>query len=148
MFAIPLVSYTYVNLVKRVAQGLSIEHGLGEQGPDTLAVEMVESFGMAVGKEVFETVFWVGRFCQAWEPNDWHRVYRKEVKIHLCRSHRAKDGNIRQALIDRFSDGRGKDVAIGKKANPGPLFGVSADSWSALAVAVTYAETIATGVSP
>ncbi|MBV8782506.1 MAG: hypothetical protein JO353_14005, partial [Phycisphaerae bacterium] len=51
---------------------------------------------------------------------------------------RAKDGNIRQALIDRF--GPTKERAIGKKKSPGPLYGMSGDCWSALAVAVTYAD--------
>ena len=37
---------------------------------------------------------------------------RQEVKLHLCNSARAKDANIRQALIDRFG---GKDKAIGRK---------------------------------
>lgn len=30
-------------------------------------------------------------------------------------------------------------TAIGSKAAPGPLYGISRDVWSALAVAVTYA---------
>jgi hypothetical protein len=30
-------------------------------------------------------------------------------------------------------------TAVGRKAAPGPLFGIHADVWSALAIAVTYA---------
>lgn len=102
---------------------------------DHLAIEMVESFGMAVGAEVFETVFWVGRFVEA-AGIPFTRVYRKEVKMHLCHSMRAKDGNIRQAIIDRY----GGESAIGRKKNPGPLYGVSGDVWSALAVALTWSD--------
>lgn len=39
------------------------------------------------------------------------------------------------ALIDRFG---GKDAAIGRKATPGPLYGITKDLWSALAIAITY----------
>lgn len=104
---------------------------------DHLAVEMIASYGMAVGKEVFDTCVWIGRFVQAW--NGPHTlVYRRDVKMHLCGNNAAKDANIRAALIDRF--GPGKDKAIGKKASPGPLYGISADVWSALAVAVTFVD--------
>jgi hypothetical protein len=99
-----------------------------------LVIEKVESFGMAVGAEVFETVFWSGRFAEAASPLPVHRIGRKAVKLHLCGSARAKDANVRQALIDRF----GGPSAIGKKASPGPLYGISGDVWSALAVAVTF----------
>lgn len=111
-----------------------LAHGIG---CDALAIEMVESFGMAVGREVFETVYWIGRFVQAYggdNATDVHRVYRKEVKMHLCGTARAKDPNVRQALLDRFG-GKG---AGGTKKNPGPLYGVSGHGWSALAVAVTF----------
>ena len=102
-----------------------------------LAVEMIASYGMPVGREVFETVLWVGRFVERWKGP--HRlVYRREVKLHLCGSARAKDANVRQALLDKFG---GKDAAIGKKATPGPLYGLAGDGWSALGVAVTAAET-------
>lgn len=107
-----------------------------------IAIEMVASFGMAVGKEVFETVRWIGRFQQASaKPDDVLLIYRHDVKMHLCKSARAKDSNIRQALIDRF--GPGKDQAIGRKSSPGPLYGVSGDAWSALAVAVTARDRLA-----
>ena len=107
---------------------------------DMLVIERVESFGMAVGAEVFETVFWSGRFAEAWAQRAcrWDRLTRRDVKLHLCRTSRAKDANIRQALIDRYG---GKDAAIGRKAMPGPLYGLKADLWAALAVAVTYADT-------
>lgn len=106
-----------------------------------VVVEQIQSFGMAVGAEVFETVWWSGRFDQSAYDIGLARgrVTRKAVKMHLCGSMRAKDGNIRQALIDRYG---GKEKAIGKKAKPGPLYGVSGDCWSALAVAVTYADTM------
>lgn len=111
---------------------------------EQLVIEQVASFGMPVGVDVFETVFWSGRFAQAWHgyvrPNAhvgvFVRLKRHEIKTHLCHNQRAKDANIRQVLIDRF--GPGKEKAIGKKAIPGPLYGISGDEWSALAVAVTY----------
>jgi hypothetical protein len=105
-----------------------------------VAIEKVESFGMAVGAEVFETVWWSGRFAEAAFPLRVERVTRRAVKLHLCGSARAKDTNIRAALLDRY--GPGKEKAIGTKAHPGPLYGVTADVWSALAVAVTAADTL------
>jgi len=100
------------------------------------AIEMIASYGMAVGKEVFETCVWIGVFLRAltmqFVPTD--RVYRKDVKMHLCGSMRAKDGNIRQALIDKIGP-------QGTKKAPGPTYGISKDVWAALAVAVCYAET-------
>jgi hypothetical protein len=109
---------------------------------DHIAIEMVASYGMAVGAEVFETCVWIGRFIECWKwaktlAPDHTLVYRRDVKLHLCGSARAKDANIRQAIIDRYG---GKEKAVGRKAAPGPLYGISGDVWSALAVAITAAE--------
>lgn len=96
-----------------------------------LAIEMIASYGMAVGREVFETVWWIGRLTQAWHnPESVMRIYRQEVKLHLCKSPRAKDANVRQALIDLLG-------APGTKRNPGATYGVKSHAWAALAVAVT-----------
>ena len=101
-----------------------------------LVVEMVASYGMPVGREVFETCVWIGRFVQAWGgPHEL--VYRRDVKLHLCGQARAKDANVRQAVLDRFG---GKEAAVGRKATPGPLYGLKADSWQALALPVTYSD--------
>lgn len=102
--------------------------------PPYVAIEMVASYGMPVGAEVFDTCVWVGRFVEAATSalNVTPRyVYRKDVKINLCNSMKAKDSNIRQALIDRFGD-------VGTKKNPGFFYGFKADIWAAYAVAVTY----------
>lgn len=113
--------------------------GLPEMPADHLAIEMIASYGMAVGREVFETCVWIGRFMQAWrQPEAVEMVYRRDVKLHLCGTAKAKDANIRQALLDRFPrTGGGKTPQIGIKSQPGPLFGVSSHAWAALAVAVT-----------
>lgn len=102
-----------------------------------LAIEMVASYGMAVGKDVFETCVWIGRFVQAY-PGRTHWVYRKDVKMALCGSMRARDSNIRQALTDRYGPGREK--AVGRKKAPGPLYGIRTHLWSALAVGVTWQQ--------
>lgn len=99
-----------------------------------LAVEMIASYGMPVGREIFETCVWIGRFIQAWD-GPYSLVYRKDVKLELCDSPRANDATIRQALIDRVGP-------QGKKATPGPTYGIKADMWAALGVAVTWWDTV------
>ncbi|MFO0253402.1 MAG: hypothetical protein ACK52V_04730 [Betaproteobacteria bacterium] len=101
-------------------------------GVDRIAVEMIASYGMAVGREVFETCVWIGRFIEAWKGQH-ELVYRQRVKLHLCQSPRAKDANIRQALIDRLGP-------QGTKKQPGPTYGVKSHAWAALAVAVTASD--------
>lgn len=98
---------------------------------DDLAIEMIASYGMAVGKEVFETCVWIGRMVESWRsPESVKLVYRKDVKMHLCGTPKAKDANIRQALIDLIGP-------QGTKKEPGPTHGVSSHAWAALGVAVT-----------
>ena len=87
--------------------------------PDVVVIEKIESYGMAVGAEVFDTVWWAGRFAEAASRVPVVMLPRRAVKLALCGDSRAKDANIRQALIDRF----GGSAAIGRKAAPGPLYG-------------------------
>ncbi len=106
------------------------------KGIESLAIEMVASYGMPVGKEVFETCVWIGRFVQEfinYVSLKHSFIYRKDEKINLCGSMKAKDSNIRQALIDRFG-------GVGTKKNKGWFYGFKADIWSAYAVGITYLD--------
>lgn len=109
---------------------------------DGAAIEMIQNLGMgAVGQEIFDTTFWVGRYYEAIlrlgiTPG---LVYRKQEKRHICGSDRAKDANIRTALIDRFAQHDAKN-GKGTKAEPDWFYGFRADIWAAYAVAITYAE--------
>lgn len=109
---------------------------------DRYAVEMVASYGMAVGAEVFETCVWIGRFQQTIEDRTARPVRlvkRHPVKLHHCHSAKAKDSNITQALVDRFAPGE-PNFGKGTKANPGWFYGFSKDIWQAYALAVYVAD--------
>jgi hypothetical protein len=102
-----------------------------------LCIEMVACYGMAVGKEVFETCVWIGRFDAVWTMTTGKAaslLFRQQVKLHHCNSARAKDANVRQALIDRLG-------APGTKAQPGVTYGIKSHLWSALAIAVYAFDT-------
>lgn len=129
---------TYDGVVKefaKVKNGVMLETCRLTVRPTDVVIEKIASYGMAVGAEVFETVYWSGRFAEAVLQNKCsaHRITRLEVKLQMCRDSKAKDANIRQALIDRYG---GKQCI--KKG--GPLHGVSKDVWAALAVGRTWLE--------
>ena len=98
---------------------------------DTCAIEMIASYGMAVGASVFNTCLWVGRFCEIARKEPM-LCYRKDIKMLLCKTPRSKDKDIRQALLKLIEEQR-------TKTNPGPTYGLASHAWAALAVAV-YAQ--------
>lgn len=106
-----------------------------------VAIEMVACYGMPVGKEVFDTVVWIGRFEQIALQNGLKvtHVFRKDVTLNLCHSMKAKDPNVRQALIDRFAS---HDLVNGKgtKDKPDWFYGFKADIWAAYGVGVTLLD--------
>ena len=96
---------------------------------------MIASYGMAVGKTVFDTCVWIGQFKEIAHFNNINveYIYRKDETMNICHSMKAKDSNIRQALIDRFG-------VVGTKKNPGWFYGFKADIWQAYAVGITYLD--------
>ena len=133
MCAVKMDNFSALQDIGRIARD--------EKTIENVAIEMVACYGMPVGREVFDTCVWIGRFTQvcldAGVPVDY--VYRKDVKLNLCGTPTAKDGNIRQALIDRFAR---HDLRTGKgtKKNPDWFYGFATDMWAAYAVGVTYLD--------
>ena len=101
-----------------------------------LVIEMVGTYGMPVGSEVFETCLWIGRFIERWRGK-YEKILRATVRANLCHSNKATDSNVRAALIERYG---GQTAAIGNVKAKGPLHGVTGDVWSALAVLETYRD--------
>lgn len=93
-------------------------------------IEKIASYGMSVGQTIFDTCIWTGRFVEV-VGGCMEYIYRKDEKMNLCGTMKAKDTNIRQALIDRFG-------VVGTKKDKGFFYGFKADVWAAMAVGVTY----------
>lgn len=108
---------------------------INNRGVKYIAIECIASYGMAVGQTVFDTCIWIGRFTERAHRHidikSVSYIYRKDEKMNLCHSMKAKDGNIRMALIDRFG-------VVGTKKEKGWFYGVSKDVWAAIAVGITF----------
>lgn len=98
-----------------------------------VVIECIASYGMSVGQTVFDTCIWIGRFTERAKAigAEVNYIYRKEEKMNLCHTMKAKDSNVSQALRDRFGE-------KGTKKNKGWFYGFKADVWQAYAVGVTY----------
>lgn len=111
----------------------------------TVAIEWIQHMGMPAGASLFDTARWVGRFEQLAKEGGERVVLipRGEIKLELCGSARAKDSNVRQALLDLYG---GKE-AVGTKKRPGPLYGIRGHGWQALAVGVVAQRRLRRGAA-
>ena len=102
---------------------------------DILIYEEFQSYGMPIGISTITSITWNGRYIQSALDREKKvdYIYRKEEKMNLCGSMKAKDSNIRQALIDRFGE-------VGTKKNQGWFYRFKKDIWSAYAVGVTWLD--------
>lgn len=117
---------------------------------DHLALEMFKSYGNILGDSVLQSCVWLGRFIERWQVctnyrGEFTMIPRKTIVNAICHNPRAKDSNVRQALIDIFNThpkaALGERIpAIGSSKNKGPLYGISKDVWSALAVALAFKD--------
>lgn len=113
-----------------------------------IIIEEVRSYGMSVGQTVFDTCRWYGRFEQFALDTipDVEVVYicRKDVKMNLCGTMRAKDKNIIIALVDRFAP-NSTNYGKGTKKNKNFFFGFKSDVWQSYALATTYIDKMKEG---
>lgn len=98
--------------------------------PPHVGIEWIQDMGMPAGASLFDTARIVGRMQQAAIQGNAPTtlIPRGEAKMHVCGNARAKDANIRQAMIDRYGP-------PGTTKKRGQTFGVASHAWQALAVA-------------
>lgn len=98
-------------------------------------IEQITGYGMPVGKEVFDTCWWSGRFYEAAMEAECcvHMVPRRDVKLWHCGTPAAKDSNVIAALKEKYGE-------KGTKKAPGLTHPLSSDTWQAFALATYWTE--------
>ncbi len=141
MSAYSLISEDYKIIDKNKVVNEDLLKLVIEGNYDELVIEGFESFGMGVGATVFDTAYFIGRVLQKAEDagKKTHMLYRKEIKMNICQTTRAKDTNIRIALIDRFAK-HDKVRGKGTKNNKDWFYGFAADMWSSYAIGTTWID--------
>lgn len=99
-----------------------------------VAIESIQSYGMAVGREVFDTCFMIGRLIQVCRDRGIpYALYpRPEYARRICGVGKVNDSVLRQALLLRF----GGD----KKGEPLYALKGCTDKRSAFAVAAYHID--------
>lgn len=115
-----------------------------------LAIEGMQSFGANIGRTVLDTCVWIGRFLEASKGRQVWPVFRPQVLIHHTGKMKGGDGAIRTAMIHRYGNSRSKLLQKGTSIRDKtcPLFGVTADVWSALAIASYVSDKLRKGEQP
>ena len=118
------------------------------EGVQRLVVEQIKSYGNTLGDSILETVYWYGRFVQAWNQ-DFTLIPRKTILRLLGLESRSNDSNTRRHVLDRVGEwersigrfgGNNNALVVGTKDDPGTLYHVTKDEWQALALAFGYLE--------
>lgn len=123
-------------------------HILRRSRPVILTVERISAMGIA-GNDVVHTAEISARFVElahriaadpAHDGKPVHPVHvywlrRRQVLAMLAVSGAkgSKDAAVRRAMIEEH--GGTKSIAVGTKAKPGPLYGVTSHAWQALGLA-------------
>lgn len=102
-------------------------------GMPTVVIEDIEPRQQPLGRDVADTLRWIGRFMEAARPLPVHLVTRRAVTAHhVDGGTRDADKRIRAAIIDRYG--------VGSERKGGPLEGIVKDLWSALAIGLYWAD--------
>lgn len=118
--------------------GRNILRGWKTRHATVLVVELPVVYQRDSG-DLARTCIEAGRTVEAWLAAgglavEW--LTRSEIKGHLG-VRAGGDAAVRAELLARWG---GRAVAVGRKASPGPLYGVTGHMWAALAVAVTWID--------
>jgi hypothetical protein len=114
-----------------VHQAIENQKGLA----DTVVIEQLRGYGLRVGNDTFDSIWWSGRFAEAGVRHgmEVYMMPRKDICKAICDNGNAGDKGVRDALIDMFGD-------PGSKKEPGKLYGIKTHMWPALAACVAYSR--------
>ena len=110
-----------------------------------VACERVQSYGIA-GSSLLQTAESFGRI---WDRAEGHGLpfvplYRREVlrELDLLGAKGNRDSAVRLRMLEMHG---GRERALGSKATPGPLYGVTSHAWQALGLACAAASMLDRG---
>jgi len=131
---IALVKDNYIVIDSRKIYSSEVENFIRNTSPNIVVCESIQSYGMAVGMEIFETCFWIGEYRQVCRQCSipFHLYPRPEYARAIAGVQKVTDSVLRQALLLRFGGDRKGE----------PLFKLkgSTDQRSAFAVAVHHLD--------
>lgn len=108
---------------------------------DTVLIESMTSFGQIAGKDVYETLIWIGRFYQKalYLRYTTYLVNRKAIVTWHCGVAKGGDTGVRKSLIGKYAI---HDYKSGKgtKGNRDFFYGFHADIWQAFAITAYHYE--------
>lgn len=107
------------------------------RGSCDVVVETMSGLKKKAGADTFLTLTWGGRFLQMaiCSGQRAELVSRQKVKGYLTKGISGDDTKVRKALLTIYG---GEEAALGCKASPGPLYGVTYDVWQALGLGVYW----------
>jgi len=132
--AFALVSEDLQVLSAEKVQNESLIERIRQDPPAHVAIESIQSYGMAVGRSVFDTCFFIGeliRTCK--DAGIPFTLYpRPEYTRRICGVGKVNDAVLRQALLLRFGGDRKGEPLAALKGN--------SDKRSAFAVAIYHLD--------
>jgi hypothetical protein len=110
---------------------------LRDTQPEVVAIEMVQSYGLTVGRSTFQTVLFVGRLSEKFIQisNSDKDILPIEVRYYGRPTIKAQIGGKNDAQVRTSLRMRYGEAKKGEK-----LYGVKKDIWSALALAAALTE--------
>jgi hypothetical protein len=128
-------------LLERIASG-TFDRPSGPVPVGHVVIEVMDRIFGPSDATVIETLIWTGRFLE--RAPSAERIAREVVLTRLFgKVVRNADAVVHRFLVDRYAERAGdplggRAAAVGTVKAPGPLHGVKADAWQAIAVGIAW----------
>jgi len=124
----------------------AISESLIDHAPDDVVIERpaaMGALGVGIVGHMLDTAWSAGELAQMVRADaiDVHTMTRREVlrNLGVLSGKGSSDSRVRAACIADHET-PGGPPAVGRKATPGPLYGVSSHAWQALGLVLAWLE--------